>query len=356
LVDASTGTVDTLEAAETSPSNVVERLRSAGAEPKDLRAVEGALRPATGEPNPTARLVLAESGEVRLDELLVGDEAQPDLATVGPVPDLLPLLRYRQHRFPYLVVDARRDGGEVSAHTVTGRREGQTEVAGSRENLTKNPRGGRSQGRYQYRTEEVWRRNAAELGDVVEEARRAGDARLIIVLGDAHAAQLLIDQLPAAAADLAVRIDHIPDGAAQDDQVVRQRVEELIAERYAEAEQALVGRLREAQGQPEPAAATGLESVVEALQQARADVVVLTDPAEDRRLTVLDSEPWVALPGDESYGSQVLGEADATAALLRAAALTDARVALLPPGALRAEGSGSTEIAALLRWSAAAQS
>ncbi|MFC7625236.1 Vms1/Ankzf1 family peptidyl-tRNA hydrolase [Microlunatus sp. GCM10028923] len=349
--DAGTGTVDSRHAQDVVPDQVADELRRQGADDATLTAIVEAVRPATGESRPAARLILAESGEVRLDEVLVGSEAGPGSATVGPVPDLLPLLRHDQHRFPYLVVVVGRDGGEVRRHTAHGVRQEPITVTGSRENLTKNPRGGWSQGHYQHRTEEIWRRNTGALADAVEEARRIDGARLIAVIGDSHAAQLLITQLPPAAADLTARIDTIPDGS-EDDDALQAGLDELIAEQYGRAEQALLEQLSETGGRQRRGGVTGIEPVAAALQRAQADVVVLTDePAEDR-LDVLDAEPWVATRGGETYGAGILGEAEARGALLRAAALSDADVVLLPPGALRSVLADGAEAAALLRWTA----
>lgn len=347
--DAGTGTVDSRHAQDVIPDNVADELRAQGADEADLRAIVDAIRPAAGESGPAARLLLAESGEVRLDELLVGSEAGSGFATVGPVPEVLPLLRHDQHRFPYLVVVVGRDGGEVRRHSAHGQRSEPITVTGSRENLTKNPRGGWSQGHYQHRTEEIWRRNADALAEAVEEARRNDGARLIAVIGDAHAAQLLITQLPPAAADLATRIDTIPDGS-EDDEVLREKLDELIAEQYGRAEQAVLEQLSETGGHQRRGGVTGIKPVAATLQRAQADVVVLTDEPAGERLAVLDAEPWVATPNGETYGARVLGETEARGALLRAAALSDADVVLLPPGALRSVLAEGGEAAALLRW------
>jgi hypothetical protein len=77
------------------------------------------------------------------------------------------------------------------------------------------------------------------------------------------------------------------------------------------------------------------------------DVLILNDAAlTERTLLALDSEPWIATAEEESLAANVLGKVPAPAALLRAAALTDARV-LLVPGPVLPEG---VDVAALLRW------
>lgn len=64
-------------------------------------------------------------------------------------------------------------------------------------------------------------------------------------------------------------------------------------------------------------------------------------------MLALDAEPWIATAKEEALAAGILGEVPAHAALLRAAALTDARV-LLVPGPVLPEG---VDVAALLRWS-----
>ena len=66
----------------------------------------------------------------------------------------------------------------------------------------------------------------------------------------------------------------------------------------------------------------------------------------ERTVLALNAEPWLATSEEESLGAEVLGKVPAAAALLRAAALTDARVELVPSAAL----PDGVEIAALLRW------
>jgi hypothetical protein len=87
--------------------------------------------------------------------------------------------------------------------------------------------------------------------------------------------------------------------------------------------------------------------VVHALQQAQVDVLIFDDQSlSDRTLLALGAEPWIATTEEEALGAEVLGKVPAPAALLRAAALTDARVQLVP-GSVLPDGA---KVAALLRW------
>jgi hypothetical protein len=77
------------------------------------------------------------------------------------------------------------------------------------------------------------------------------------------------------------------------------------------------------------------------------EVLILDDAAlSEQSLLALDAEPWIAAAREETLAAGLLGEAPAPAALLRAAALTDSRVLLVPASVLP-EG---VDVAALLRW------
>jgi hypothetical protein len=120
-----------------------------------------------------------------------------------------------------------------------------------------------------------------------------------------------------------------------------------VAELWAAEQQEVMDRLAMQEGQANPESATGMGSVVHALQQAQVDVLILNDAAlTERTLLALDAEPWIAAAEEESLAANVLGKVPAPAALLRAAALTDARI-LLVPGPVLPEG---VDVAALLRW------
>lgn len=101
------------------------------------------------------------------------------------------------------------------------------------------------------------------------------------------------------------------------------------------------------EGQANPESATGMGAVVQALQQAQVDTLILNDTAlEDRHLLALGAEPWLATAEEQALGADVLGQVPASSALLRAAALTDANLLLVPDGVL----PGGADLAALLRW------
>ncbi|WP_457963336.1 hypothetical protein M1E17_18110 [Arthrobacter sp. D1-29] len=348
-VNAGTGTVDTLEAADVTPGNVRTALEGEGASKQDLDAMEEALRPAEGQPSPLARFVLVRDGKTEINELLPGPLALPPRVAVEPIPDLLPLVKHRPEEFPYVVAEVGRDDGEIRLH-YAGRpgAASTTDVQGSSENLSKVPGGGWSQGKYQHRTEEIWRRNANEVANEIDRVIRTSGARLLVLAGDIRARGLVEEQLSDASRALLTVIEsHTHTGGADRD-AFNDQVDERVAQQWAQEQQGVMERLAVQEGQPNPESATGIGAVVHALQQAQVETLVLNDAAfAERTLLALDAEPWVANAEEEALGAGIVGKVPAPAALLRAAALTDANVLLVPGGVLP-EGA---EIAALLRWS-----
>ncbi|MFJ4209451.1 Vms1/Ankzf1 family peptidyl-tRNA hydrolase [Paenarthrobacter sp. NPDC089675] len=347
-VDASTGTVDGLENADVQPDNVRNTLEGLGASKEDLTAIEGAIQPAKGQPSPVSRFVLVRQGEVVINEVLPGALVVPERVSKDDVPDLLPLLKHHPDGFAYVVVEASRDEGEIRLYRAGAPGvEASQHVQGDDDSIKKVPVGGWSQGRYQRHTEEVWRRNADQVAEEVDKLVRERQAKLVILSGDIRARQLVADQLSEAAKAVLSTIDSHTLAPGSDREKFDDEVNSLVARQWAEEQRRLMDRLAEQEGQANSLSATGPGAVVHALQQAQVDDLVLDDGAlADHTLLALSAEPWVATTEGEYLGADVVAKVSAPAALLRAAALTDARVQLVPSGAL----PDGVQVAALLRW------
>lgn len=348
-VDAGAGTAEGMEAAEVRPGNVRAAMAAQGAPPADLEAIETAVDPARGVPAPVSRFVLVRDGAVELNELLPGPLVIPKQTVVAPIPDLLPLFKHRPEDFPYIVAEVSREGGEIRLEHVgrTGPASVQ-DVEGTREDIRKLPGGGTwGQDKQQRRTEEVWRRNADEVAGQIDRIVDGSGVRLIVLAGDVRARGLVQDQLAQAHKPLVRMLDAHQHTAGPHHESFQDRVRELIALQWAEEQQQIVDRLALQQGQANPESVTGIGAVVHALQQAQVEVLILNDTAlADRQLLALGAEPWVASAEEQALGAQVLGKVPASAALLRAASLTDAGLLLVPGGVL----PGGAGVAALLRW------
>lgn len=347
-VNAGTGTVDTLEAADVSPGNVRSQLEAQGAAGSDLDVMEQAIQPAAGVPAPVARFVLVHQGKTEINEVLPGDLVLPERVSVDPIPDLLPLVKHRPEDLPYVVAEVSREHGEIRLyHAGAGAPDSTREVEGESEHVSKFQGGGWAHLRFQHHTEDVWRRNADEVAGEIDRVVSSSGARLIVLAGDIRARGLVQEQLSQASQAIVSVVDSHTHTAGADSGLLEDQVNQRVAELWATGQQDVMDRLAMQEGQANPESAIGIGAVVHALQQAQVDVLILNDAAlAERNLLALDAEPWIALAEEESLAANVLGKVPAPAALLRAAALTDARV-LLVPGPVLPEGAGA---AALLRW------
>ena len=346
--NAGAGTVDGLEAAEVRPGNIREALAQQGAPAADLVAMEQATAPAQGQPAPVSRFVLVRQGTVELNELLAGEPVVPELISTDVIPDLLPLLKHRPEEFPYIVAEVSREGAEIQLEYLgrTGPANVQ-EVEGSTEDIHKIPGGGWSHDKLQRRTEQTWRRNADQVAEEIDRIVDSSDVRLIALAGDIRARTLVKEQIAEAHRDLVSFVGAHTQTGGSPAEGLQDEVQERIALQWAVEQQDIMDRLAQQEGQANPQSATGIGAVLHALQQAQVDVLIMNDAAlSDRRLLALGAEPWVASAGEQALGAQELGPVRAPAALLRAAALTDASVLLVPNGVLPA----GTPVAALLRW------
>ena len=348
-VTAGTGTVDSLEAGDVRPGNAQAQLGAQGASTADVEAMEQALQPAAGLPSPVSRFVLVHDGKVEVNEVLPGELVLPERLAAAPIPDLLPLVKHRPEELPYIVAEVSREHGEIRLYRAgAGAPSSVREVEGESENVHKFHGGGWSELRFQHHTEDVWRRNADEVAGEIDKVASASGARLIVLAGDIRARGLVKDNLSEASRALVSEVDsHTHTGGAESANL-EDHVSQHVAEVWAEEQQNVMDRLAVQEGQANPEAAHGIGAVVHALQQAQVDTLILDDAAlSERTVLALDAEPWIATAKEEALGAGILGEVPAPAALLRAAALTDARV-LLVPGPVLPEG---VQVAALLRWS-----
>lgn len=346
--DASTGTVDSLHADDVRPDNIATALEGAGASKEDRKAVAEALRQsAKGMPDPVARLIIVANGSVELDEFLPGPLALPEMITVDEVPDLCPLLWHRPDDFAYVVAEVGRDGGEIHLRRANGLQDDDmTHIEGETENLKKVPSGGWSQGRYQHRTENIWKANAADIAGEIDKVVRNTRARLLVVAGDIRARNLVAEQLSEQSKEILTIVESHSRTEGADKGAYAQEINKRVAECIARRQTQLLERLNNQKSRPNPESTEGIGSVVHALQQAQVDTLLLESAGlNGHRLLALGAEPWTAEVDGETAGAPVLGEVPAPSSLLRAAVLTDAGVALFPSGAL--DGG---PVAALLRW------
>jgi hypothetical protein len=294
--------------------------------------------------------VAARGGRVVLDEVL--PTGVPDgigTATVGPFPDVTPLLAHHQGDVPFVVARVSRTGAQVETY-VRGASldeapaEAET-VKGGTFYITKVHAGGWADLRYDHTVEETWKQTGQQVAEAVVQQAHQHGARLVVMAGDVRARNAVRAALPATYDVVEVEGDVLAAGASE--QGLETAVQEAVAHRVNADLDTLTDRLAMAGSAGGPgAAAPDLPHTVAALQQGQAAVVVLDPPSlRTRTLVVGPAAHDVALPGGPRTWEGDGVDAPADLALLRAAVLTDAEVELLPGAAGLPDG-----VAAVLRW------
>jgi hypothetical protein len=329
-----------------------ERLGSEGADDRTLAAVADVLTdPGNAAPG---RAVFARDGAVLLTEALPGPP-RAEIATLAPLPHVLPLLAQLPPRIAHVRVTARHDGGEIVAVTAGGR-ELPEQVEGEGWPVHKSSVGGWSAARFERNAEEAWDVNAKDLAARVSAAASRVGAELIVVGGDVKAKSLLRDHLGSDLAGSTVFVDHevpasSPASARAAEQVILQRAAERCRQRFADwqAEQA------------HRRGVTGLDATIAALRDGAVAEVLLADNAVDTATVWIGpGGAELAVAPDEliqrGVADPVADRADA--AVVRALATTSAGLCFLPydvalpdPGGQGASGIREG-ICALLRYPA----
>jgi hypothetical protein len=264
----------------------------------------------------------------------------------GWAPWLFPVLAWRQATVPHLVVLIDRSGADLFAF----RREGPAmheEVDPSGEPLTRSKPGGWSQRRYQQRAENSWEKGAGDVAKQLVRLVERFDPRIIVVAGDVRAVQFLREALPKEMDEI-VRVVSgerpNPDGSGG---IPQDEVDELVAEVVRRDTDEALAKFDEELGQGD-LAVEGPRSVVEALEKAQVELLLIRDDAEDERTLWTGPEPvhiGMAREQVEAMGVDDPHEVRIRDATVRAAIGTAARIRLLPEGRGPREGIG-----AILRW------
>lgn len=241
----------------------------------------------------------------------------------APLPRLGVVIEARQRTLPHIVVDADRGGADIIGFSRGGATATDT-VEGDTVHMQRSAPGGWSQRRFQQRAENTWERNAGEVVEAIVAMATDINPVLIAVSGDVRAQQFVLDGLPSALGDLAVKIEAgSPDAIG--DEVVK-LVADHVATQFADLADQLRAAIAAGRG------ATGVQSTLAALSEGRVDVLMLHDDPTD-----------VATIAEELHGAPP--GARVVDAAIRAGLLTDADVRLVPDLAVLDGAMG-----AILRW------
>ena len=284
-----------------------------------------------------------------VDHILHVEHGRPlgptDVATWGPVPDLLPIVRWRQSEPPYVVVLIDRTGADLFG-VRRGARELHAEVEGEHDELRKVLAGGWSQRRYQQRAEDSWEQNAEHVAAAVERLVAQVQPVFVAVAGDVRAVGLLRDSL-------SKRVDalvHVIDGERPWDgkgDPIPEQVHELVAEHVSEETERLLDRFDEERGQHDKAV-EGVEPTARALARAQVAVLLIADEGDDASTLWFGPDPALLSQDDrelKELGVDSPERGPARDVLVRAALGTGAGMRVVDDGTMLDEGAG-----ALLRW------
>lgn len=342
-----TAYLDATRSKELGPQEVAARwkaLRAAlaeqGADDATLDAMEAAVGGHEDVPGPHGQLLVAAGGTVRHDVALP-EPPRTEGAHWAPLPHLMPAVAQLGARVPYVLALVDRTGADV---TVVGPDSASAErqtVTGETYRIRKVGVGGWSHLRYQHRAEDLWEANARRVAEVVESAVHAG-ARVVVLAGDVRARETLRKNLDERAADLVAELQTGGRADGIDEAKMEAEVDAAVARAALDADEAVLGRFAEAYGRAQSGvgdvlAGAGIPDVVAALRQAQVETLLIVDDPSSTATAWIGPEPaHLALTADELTGLGVTAPTQVRldAALLRAAAGTDASVVTLAPGQL----------------------
>jgi hypothetical protein len=266
-----------------------------------------------------AVVVVQDSSGATLVELL-DHGVDADHRSVDPLPRLVTIIENRQRTLPHVMVVTDRAGADITAFDA-GDVIAAESVEGDTEHIHRGHPGGWSQRRFQQRAENTWQRNADDVAAAVEQLAHQVDAVLIAVGGEVRARSLVLDALPASAAD---RIEPIESG---DPDAAADEVLTLLADHHARVQREAIDQLRTGLANGTAADTGGTPA---ALVEGRVETLLVNDDGEE--------EPKTG-PDHPTPGARLV---DATVA---EALRTGARITVVP----RSPAMGGP-VASLLRW------
>jgi hypothetical protein len=350
-----TAYLDATLSKELGPQEVAARWRALratlaehGADEATLDAMEAAAGRHTEVPKAHGQVLAGSGGVLRLDAVLPAPPRR-ETARWAPLPHLMPMVAQLGLVVPYVLAVVDRTGADVTVHGPRGT-ESQT-VQGDDSDVHKVKIGGWAQDRYQQRSENLWEANARQVAEVVESGVKRVAAQVVVVTGDVRARAALVGALGEHARGLVVQLEHGTRHEGGDEEKMRAAVDEVVARVAADQDQAVSDRFAEAQGRAasgvgDVLAVAGLSDTVGALRAAAVETLLIVDDPSSTALAWIGPEPiHLALTAQEltELGVREPVQDRLDAALVRAAAGTDAAIVTLAPGQLEVtHGLGAT--------------
>jgi hypothetical protein len=333
-------------AIETTANDVRRSVRETGlADRADdvVAAIEEAFPTADGV------AIVADADRILLIEHLDRSPRHP-LVHCGALPVLVPMIERRAEDLAVVMAAIDRTGADLSwsaPQPAGSTAEGGLQVDGPDHHIRKVQGGGWSHRRFQQRAEDAWERTAREVAEVVADAARTVDARLVVLHGDGRMLELVRGELPAEVAELVREVpgSRAPDGSDEGrDDAARRWLRSAVAEDTMRALQLF----DQEQGQEDRAAA-GWPEVLGALRESRVDLLLVADRADEEQTAVYaPGEPTLVAEDPstlEDLGAADHHEARGVDVAIRSALLTGADVRVVPNTPRLTDGIG-----AVLRW------
>lgn len=330
---------------ETRWKNVLRELEDAGVD----EATRDALTAAVGDHGRgNTRVLVASHGHVHLATWLPEPPAQ-DAVTVGPLPQLLPLVDSLALRVPHVVVLADREGADVLAYTTSQDPIETAHLDTEQWPVHQTGVGGWSSKRYDNTVRNSWEESAREVATLVENVCKDIGTELVIASGDTRALALLEQHLPQALKEGFTVVEgggRHRDGSAE---VVAEGVVRALADHVARRTLQTLNLFGQQRGQGENAC-EGVRDTVGALRMGQVGTLLFTDVFDRGLRGWFGPEPvHLGLTRDDlaDMGVDDPREGDLGEIMLRAALGTSAEVRLVTGGVEETPAQG---VGALLRF------
>ena len=305
-------------------------LRTHGANDQTLAALDVAIEADADTPGRHGLVAVAAGGTLRLTDTLP-DAPATSTGRWSALPHLLPYLAQRATRVPHVVVVADRKGADILVVDADSERTEQ--VTGSADYpLHRTATADWSEKHFQARVENRWEENAKDVAEAVNEHRAATAARLVVIAGDVRARHLIADALGEHPAVTVRTVEQGGRAAGASKDALERAVRDQVLHEVWRERRELLEHLRENLGRDEYAVA-GIGPVVQAVRNAQADTVVLSDNPSSTLTAWVGpnaTDFWLDDAEAAQFGVASPERDRFDAALVRAVVGTGARLAVTP--------------------------
>lgn len=235
------------------------------------------------EPRGTTALVSGNDHDAAF-HWLSPESVPPSRLSIGPLPSLLPVVAELQRSGAVVGALIDRVGADVFL-AERGRVERVGVVAGDEESVVRGAPGASSPRRFTHRVEAALDANADEIATSIRRWAASNEARAIVLSGDDRMVRRVSDLLTASAGQAKIPVSRVKAGGRHEpnapDRLGHAAVEALRAS-VEDHSSRMIARLSEELGQHDKAV-VGVEGVWNALAEGRAELVLISAEAPQRR-------------------------------------------------------------------------